>query len=209
MKEGPCSGSAFSCRWQYLHKNSLTRWWYPRSYFHNYLGCWSNPASFFICLEPIWPSNMIIYGADCHILEGFQHPISGLFRSSLLFTNTSWKLPPFMRVSFVFPVLVEKNTSDKLLYLLSLSSREVVGGSQGHGQICSKMFDTSESGQGASCVPWQKNMSNTSYRKSHQWKPQVQLELREMFFLWKCLVKFEESPGQWWIYLLNMKLFRK
>lgn len=60
MKEGPCSGSAFSCRWQYLHKKSLTRWWYPRSYFHNYLGCWSNPASLFICLEPIWPSIIII-----------------------------------------------------------------------------------------------------------------------------------------------------
>jgi len=73
-----------------------------------------------------------------------------------------------MRVGFVFPVLVEKNTSDKLLDLLPLSSREVVGGSQGHGQICSKMFDTSQSGQGASCVPGQKNMSNTSYRKSHQ-----------------------------------------
>lgn len=97
------------CWWQYLHKNSLTRWWFPRSYFHNYLGCWSNPASFFICFEPILAIQCDHFMVLFHIIIGrikFVHfrvvsfifvvyqyflEITTLHESGFCFPSACWK----------------------------------------------------------------------------------------------------------------------
>lgn len=99
MKKGPCSGSVFSCRWQYLHKNPSTRWWFHRSYLDNYLGCWSNPTSFFSLLGTHMAIQYDHFMVPFHILEGFQRPFQGCF-----FHLCCLPIPYFLEISgFLFP----------------------------------------------------------------------------------------------------------
>ncbi len=109
------------------------------------------------------------------------------------------------------PVFVPEKKRNAKTHLSSWS----FCGSQGHGQICSKMFDTSESGQGASCVPghilrktWAKHLI-----KSHTWpKPQVQLSwgiFKVVNKNLKCWWNMKNHPENFGICLLNMQLFEK